>query len=307
MYWSTSQAKPWARLSRDTDGDALYTNSALAISPETGKLEWYYQFVPGETHDLDEVFESVLIDHNGRQSLFKMGKLGILWELDRQTGQFVAAHDLGYQTLIDVDSETGRATYRPGVIPKPGEALEFCPDFQGIRNWRASAYHPGTGALYIPIHPRCVRGVFSEVAREPHPVGDLNYYANPRWTGWQADGRLPHPKSPDHDGHLVAIDIETGAVRWRHSTRTRSLVAALTTGGGLVVTADGDRYLYINDVETGAVLFQTRLPSPPQGFPITYAVDGRQYLAVPVGGGRQVGAPNAMFVFTLPEEGSEEP
>ena len=61
-----------------TDGDALYTNSVLALEPQTGRLEWYYQFVPGETHDLDEVFESVLIDHNGRQSLFKMGKLGIL-------------------------------------------------------------------------------------------------------------------------------------------------------------------------------------------------------------------------------------
>ena len=102
-YWSTSQAKPWARLSRRTDGDALYTNSVLALDPETGELQWYYQFVPGETHDLDDVFESVLIDHSGRRSLFKMGKMGILWELDRTTGAFVAAHDLGYQNVIDVD------------------------------------------------------------------------------------------------------------------------------------------------------------------------------------------------------------
>ena len=211
-YWSTSQAKPWARLSRGTDGDALYTNSVLALEPETGAIDWYYQFVPGETHDLDDVFESVLIDHRGRQSLFKMGKLGILWELDRKTGAFVAAHDLGYQTLVDVDPETGEATYRPEMIPKPGEELEFCPDFQGIRNWRASAYHPGTGLLYIPIHPTCVKGTFSPVAREPHPTGDLYYYGNPRWTGWQSAGRLPHPKSPDHDGHLVAMDIDTGEV-----------------------------------------------------------------------------------------------
>ena len=284
-----------------TDGDALYTNSVLALEPQTGRLEWYYQFVPGETHDLDEVFESVLIDHNGRQSLFKMGKLGILWEIDRATGAFVAAHDLGYQTLVDVDQDTGKTTYRPDMIPTPGEELEFCPDFQGIRNWRASAYHPGTGALYIPIHPCCVKGVFSEVAHEPHPPGDLAFYSNPRWTGWQSACRLPHPKSPDHGGHLVAIDIESGDILWRHSTSTRSLAAALTTAGGLVVTADSDRYLYINDVETGAVLFQTRLPAPVQGFPITYAVGGRQFLAPPVGGGRQPGAPNAMFVFTLPE------
>ena len=300
-YWSTSQAKPWARLSRGTDGDALYTNSVLALDPETGAIDWYYQFVPGETHDLDDVFESVLIDHRGRQSLFKMGKLGILWELDRKTGAYVAAHDLGYQTLVDVDPATGEATYRPEMIPMPGEELEFCPDFQGIRNWRASAYHPATGMLYIPIHPTCVKGTFSPVAREPHPTGDLYYYGNPRWTGWQSAGRLPHPKSPDHDGHLVAMDIETGEVRWRHSMRLRSRAAALTTAGGLVVTADGDRYLYILDVGTGDVLFRTRMPSPVQGFPITYAVDGRQYLAVPVGGGRVPGAPNAMYVFGLPE------
>ena len=74
---STSQAKPWARSQRGTAGDALYTNSSLALHPATGELEWYYQYLPGETHDMDETFESVLIDLDGRQQLFKMGKLGI--------------------------------------------------------------------------------------------------------------------------------------------------------------------------------------------------------------------------------------
>ena len=300
-YWSTSQAKPWARVSRGTDGDALYTNSVLALDPETGELEWYYQFIPGETHDLDDVFESVLIDHRGRSSLFKMGKLGILWEIDRVTGNFVAAHDLGYQTLVNVDPQTGRATYRPGTIPEDGVELEFCPDFQGIRNWRASAYHPETQALYIPIHPTCVKGTFNAVTREAHPSGSLNFYANPRWTGWQSGGRLSHPASPDHEGYLIAMDIDSGEILWRHSMRTRPTSAALTTAGGLVVSGDTDRYLYINDVKTGDLLFRTRLPSAVRGFPITYAVDGRQYLAAPVGGGREPGAPNAMFVFALPE------
>jgi alcohol dehydrogenase (cytochrome c) len=288
-YWSTSQAKPWARVSRGTDGNALYTNSVLALDPDSGQLEWYYQFTPGETHDLDDVFESVLIDHDGRRSLFKMGKLGILWEIDRTTGQFVAAHDLGYQNVLDVDPRTGEVTYRPGMIPQAGVEIEFCPNLLGVRNWRATAYHPETQALYIPIHPTCVTGMFTELERTP----GNNYYAD---RGWLERGSRVHPASADYPGHLIAMDITSGELLWRHSMRTRPNAAALTTGGGLVVGADSDRNLYIHDVETGDVLFQTRFPASVQGFPITYAVDGRQYLAVPVGGGRS----NAMYVFALP-------
>ena len=293
-FWSTSQAKPWARLSRKTDGDALYTNSVLALDPETGALKWYFQFVPGETHDLDDVFESVLIDHRGRRSLFKMGKHGILWELDRATGAFVAAHDLGYQDVLDVDPNTGEVTYRPEMIPVADVELSFCPDFGGIRNWRASAYHPGTQLLYIPIHPTCVRGMFTELEQ----VEGNDYYAN---RGWFSRGSTVHPASGEHAGHLIAMDIDTGEIRWRHSTATRPGTAALTTAGGLVVSADSNRHLFIHDVETGAVLFETRLPASAQGFPITYAVDGRQYLAVPVGGDRT----NAIYVFALPEGRTE--
>ena len=276
-YWSTSQAKPWARVSRETDGDALYTNSVLALDSDTGELAWYYQFTPGETHDLDDVFESVLIDHDGRRSLFKMGKLGILWEIDRTTGQFVAAHDLGYQNVVNVDRRTGEVTYRPEMIPQAGVELEFCPDFGGIRNWRATAYHPETQALYIPVHPTCVTGMFTELEKTP----GVNYYAN---SGWLSRGSTVHPASPDHRGHLIAMDIKSGEILWRHSMRTRPRAATLTTGGGLVVSSDSDGNLYIHDVATGDILFHTRLPSSVQGFPITYAVGGRQYLAAPVGG-----------------------
>ena len=289
-YWSTSQAKPWARVSRKTDGDALYTNSVLALDPATGELAWYFQFVPGETHDLDDVFESVLIDHRGRKSLFKMGKHGILWELDRATGAFVAAHDLGYQNVLDVEPRTGEVTYRPEMIPVAGVELDFCPDFGGVRNWRASAYHPETQALYIPIHPTCVTGMFTELEQ----VEGNDYYAD---RGWFSRGSRVHPDSGEHAGHLIAMDIDSGEIIWRHSMATRPGGAALTTAGGLVVSADTDRNLFVHDVETGEVLFRTRLPGSVQGFPITYAVDGRQYLAAPVGGGRS----NAVFVFALPQ------
>ena len=290
-YHSTSQAKPWARISRKTDGDALYTNSVLALDARTGQLQWFYQFTPGETHDLDDVFESVLIDYDGRRSLFKMGKLGILWELDRVTGEFRAAHDLGYQNVLDVDPATGQVTYRADMIPEPDVELEFCPDLGGVRNWRATSYHPETGALYIPIHPTCVTGMFTELDQ----VEGNDYYADRGFL--QRESRV-HPASGEHAGHLIAMDIRTGELRWRYSMATRPTAAALSTGGGLVFGADTDRHLYAHDAGTGEVRFRTRLPGSVQGFPITYAVDGRQYLAAPVGGDRT----NAIYVFALPDE-----
>ena len=133
VYWATAQAKPWARAVRGTDGDALYTNSSLALDPDTGELLWYYQYLPGETHDMDEVFESLLIDVEGRKQLFKMGKLGILWQLDRETGEFLGAIDVGYQNIVDVDRETGEVTYRAGDGPGDRGRDQHVPEHVGVQ------------------------------------------------------------------------------------------------------------------------------------------------------------------------------
>jgi alcohol dehydrogenase (cytochrome c) len=308
IYWGTSQAKPWTRFARGTDGDALYTNCTLAIEPATGKIAWYYQHIPGETHDFDETFERILVDAPGRSSVYTMGKLGILWELDRKTGAFLSVHDLKYQNVLDVDRRTGKATYRPNMIPKDGVELEFCPSSSGFKSLRAMAYHPDTQAFYIPLNLHCERGTFS---------GDIRRVEGGGGAGGVRRKNLMHPESPDGIGELLAMHAKTGQVLWRHRTRTPPNTSALTTGGGLVVVGDWDRYLYVHDAVTGQILFQTRLPTSVQGFPITYAVNGRQYLAVPVGtgGGQWVTtipaelipekkiAPggNAMFVFALPE------
>jgi alcohol dehydrogenase (cytochrome c) len=308
IYWGTAQAKPWTRFARGTDGDALYTNCTLAIDPATGKIVWHYQHIPGESHDMDESFERILVDlGGGRSSVFSMGKLGILWELDRRSGAFVHARDLRYQNVLDVDQKTGKATYRPDMLPKPGVPLEFCPSASGVKSLRAMAYHPDTQAFYIPLNLSCERGTFSEVPKVEGGGG----------SGGGRRTNLMHPESPDGIGELLAMRARTGEVLWRHRTRTPPNTSALTTGGGLVVIGDFDRYLYVHDAATGAILFQTRLPTSVQGFPITYAVAGRQYIAVPVGtgGGQWVTtitaeltpekkiAPggNSIFVFALPE------
>ncbi len=308
IYWATAQAKPWARFQRGHSGDALYTNSVLALDPASGNIVWYNQLLPGETHDMDETFENLLVDRDGGRSLFKMGKLAILWELDRTTGRFLAAHDLGYQTILDVHPETGAVTYRPGMIPEEGVELEFCPSIAGFKSWRSMAYHPDTRAFYVPLLVSCERTTFGPGPELVEGGGGV---------GLSRRVHLMHPDRPDGVGELVAIDVD-GDVLWRHRTRTAIDSAVLTTGGGLVVAGDWDRNLYVHDARSGEILFQARMPSSVSGFPVSYAVDGRQYLAVPVGTdpslwsgisgqltpekNRPDAGGHGIFVFTLADE-----
>src|SRR5579864_7931012 len=202
IYWGTAQAKPWARAVRGTDGDALYTNSTLALDPDTGKMKWYYQHLPGETQDMDEVFESILIDSGGRKSLFKMGKLGILWQLDRTTGKFIHATDLGYQNIVEIGSETGKVTYRPDKIPQIGVELEMCPSTAGFKDWRAMAYSPQTSALYVPMSLTCESATFGAVEKVIGKGG----------VGPVKRKDLKHPQSGGNLGEFLAMDIKSGKV-----------------------------------------------------------------------------------------------
>lgn len=310
IYWGTAQAKPWARAARGTDGDALYTNSTLALDPDTGKIKWFYQHLPGETQDMDEVFERLLIDSGGRKSLFEMGKLGILWQLDRTTGKFIRATDLGYQNIVQVDPENGKVTYLK--MPQIGVELEMCPSTAGFKDWRAMAFSPQTKALYIPMSLSCEKATFGEVEKVigeggNGPVNRRDYKYPP------SDGNL---------GQFLAMDVRTGKVLWRHRTPSPSNTAALATAGGLVIGGDWDRHMYAYSASTGKILWQTRLITSAQGFPITYLAKGKQYIAMPAGTGGgswstlipaelapEIRAPrsgNAMFVFALPASGNGE-
>src|SRR3989441_5787050 len=312
VYWATAQAKPWARVARGTDGDALYTNSTLALDPDTGKMKWYYQHLPGETQDMDEVFESILVDAGGRKSLFKMGKLGILWQLDRTNGQFIHATDLGYQTIVQVNAQTGKVTYLPGKIPQLGVELEMCPSTAGFKSWRAMSYNPQTRAFYIPMNLNCEKGTFGPVEKVVGKGG----------TGPVQRADYKHPESGGNLGEFLAMDSQTGKVLWRQRTPSPSNTAALSTAGGVVFGGDWDRHMYAYDATAGKILWQTRLPTSAQGFPITYLANGKQYLAMPAGTGggswstlipselapeiRQPKSGNALLVFALPASHSSE-
>ena len=305
LFHGTAQAKPWARAARGTDGDALYTNSTLALDLATGEMKWYFQHLPGETLDMDEVFERILVDYDGQRSVFTMGKMAVLWELDLETGAFRSAHDLGYQTFADVDPETGAVTYREGMIPTLYEEIFWCPSTAGFKSWRAMSYHPGLETFFIPINLNCETGIFGPVDRVEGgggtgPVRRTNHF---------------HPDSPGQLGEFLAMDMRTGDVRWRRRFTTPINSAALTTDGGLAFAGSWDRYIYAFDADDGETLWQTRLPTSVQGFPISYAVDGTQYVAVPVGTGgaswggmipadllpdeKRPGGGNGLFVFAL--------
>jgi alcohol dehydrogenase (cytochrome c) len=307
VYWGTAQAKPWARVVRGTEGSALYTNSTLALDPDTGAMKWYYQHIPGETQDMDEVFENILIDIGGRKSLFKMGKLGILWQLDRATGEFVHATDLGYQTILEVNPQTGKVFYRADKIPQIGVEIDMCPSTAGFKSWRAMAFSPQTNALYIPINLNCEKATFGPVEKVAGRGG----------TGPVRRRDYKHPDSGGNLGEFLAMEAATGKILWRHRTPSPSNTAALTTAGGLVFGGDWDRHMYAYDAGSGKILWQTRLPTSAQGFPVTYLAKGKQYVAMPagIGGGswsalippelapeiRRPNSGNSLLVFALPD------
>jgi alcohol dehydrogenase (cytochrome c) len=299
VYLSTANPKPWGRVSRKTDGDALYTNSTLALDPDTGKMVWYFQFTPGETHDIDDAFENMLIDHDGRQSLFKMGKLGILWELDRKTGKFVKSSDLGFQNVLEVDPTTGKVAYHPDQIPKLNVPTPVhCPGAFGVRNFRSTAYHPETGAIYIPIHPACVSETYTEAAEEN--ALPVYYYRDNKLTGRRggAPGGGVHPALPKGvAGQYVAMDIKTGKIVWRHSRQGQPTAAALTTAGGLMFGAEGE-YVFALDAASGKQLWQPRLMTGAVGYPVTYAVGNTQYVVFATSNRPTSGA--GLYVFALP-------
>jgi alcohol dehydrogenase (cytochrome c) len=305
VYWATAQAKPWARVARGTDGDALYTNSTLALDPDTGKMRWYYQHLPGETQDMDEVFENILIDVGGRKSLFKMGKLGILWQLDRTNGAFVHATDIGYQNIVQVNPQTGKVTYRK--IPELGVEVDQCPSTAGFKSWRAMAYSPQTNVIYIPLNLNCEKATFGPVQKVVGGGG----------VGPVRRRDYKHPESKGNLGEFMALNITTGRAIWTQRTPSPSNTAALPTAGGVVFGGDWDRHVYAYDAATGKILWQARLPTSAQGFPITYLAKGKQYVAVPagIGGGswstlippelapeiRRPNSGNALIVFALPD------
>lgn len=299
VYWSTGQPYPWIAemngllpLGEGNSNIALYTDTTLALRPDTGELVWYHQWLPTDTWDLDYAYEQVLvdleIDGETVPAIVAVGKLGIVEAIDRRDGTWLWAQETVYQNVVEsIDPETGEKTINQESVPAIGETTVNCPADPGARSWAATAYSPLTNALYLPMQEFC-----SDTT--PNPLGEGEVYEG---GGRATFARRAVPGSDGNFGVVEAVDLGTTDQLWQHRMYSANGgSAALTTGGGLVFTGNLARYFMAFDDTTGDKLWEVRLSNLPNGYPISYGVDGTQYIAVPVGRGS--GPSNAFAVFT---------
>lgn len=307
-YWGTAQQKPWVPVSRHLtiNDEGLFTNSTVAINTDDGTLNWHFQHVPAEALDLDEVFERVLVNRGGEKLVFSLGKYGILWKSDRVTGEFKGYKETVFQNAFtNIDAVTGRVTYREDIQnAKLNEWTSACPSSAGGKDWHSMTYHEPSGLMIAPLSQTCLENAAREVALVQGGGGlaaSRKFFEMPG-----TDGNL---------GKIGAYNVDTMEEVWSHQQRASFHTGTMSTAGDLVFVGDLDRRFKALNARTGKLLWETRLGTSVQGHPVSFAIDGKQYIAVTsaVGGTSPRTVPdviateityprwgNALYVFSLP-------
>lgn len=301
IYFGTGNAHPMY-YGADRSGDNLYTASIIAMDPDAGKMKWYFQVIPHDVWDYDSMNETVLADVEigGRmvKALFQANKNGYLYALDRTNGRFLYAKPfisrINWAKGIDAQ---GRPIV--GLVPS-ADGISQCPSLFGAKSFNHMAYNPMTRHFYVPAMDMCNKATSVKAPESKKGIvnlgGDFLF---------QGEGAY---------GVLEAIDATTGEVTWQHRTKYPLFSSALATAGGLVFTGDVEGNFMAVDDRTGERLWQFRTSSGHRGSAISYAVGGKQYIAVPAGWGGVVGllaqafpelkdlnTGSTLFVFGLPD------
>lgn len=256
------------------NNDALYTNTTLALRPATGELVWYYQHVANDQFDLDWIFERSIVELEINGELKKVvvtaGKPALFDALDAATGEYLFSVDTGLQNLfVAINPETGEKIPNPNVTLDAEEIRTVCPFYQGGRNWHASSINNDSGLLFVPMFEVCMDTLLDD-------SGTL------LTTGMRADTR-PVPDTDGNYGRLQAIDLNTREPAWQYRQEVVPASASLATAGGLVFLGYLDNSFKAFDQQSGEIVWEAQLGAIPAAFPITYSVDGTQYVAVVAG------------------------
>ena len=330
VYVGTSVTSPAPKfMLGGVDKAHLYHNSTLALDADTGEIVWYYQHL-NDHWDLDHPFERLLVDTavspdpsavswinpNLRSGEVRPvvtgipGKTGVVYTLDRATGEFLWATPTVTQNVIShIDGATGAVTENSELVFSGlGQEVFACPTWNGGKDWEAGAYSPLTNTMYMPLRRTCARMMatttFSDTTEAARTESRSELYAI----------AYRHQLAPGVEqlGTVQAISAETGETRWVHEQRAATM-SLMATGGGLVFGGDVNGRFRALDHETGETLWEINLGSAVTGFPVTFAVDGRQYVAVSTGTGGTAShfgaltpeirpsSGNNLFVFALPE------
>jgi alcohol dehydrogenase (cytochrome c) len=287
-------------------GTNLYTDCIVALKAATGEVAWHFQEVPHDLWDFDSAYECILIDLpvNGkpRKLLLHPNKGGYMYVVDRTNGEFVA----GWKYMENVNWTTGlddKGVPQGRKEPVVGATTLICPNWGGARSWNHATFHPRTGLLYNIGTEWC--GDY--LANKAEPREGRGYLG-----GFVRLKPLPNGKIVNH---LDAHDPITGKKRWSYESKYPLMASLLSTGGDLVFAGDPEGFFFALDARSGKRLWSFNTGSGHRGSPISYAINGKQYIATPSGWGslaaaglgelwpeaRQFTAGATMFVFTLPE------
>jgi alcohol dehydrogenase (cytochrome c) len=320
IYVGTSVTAPAPKfMLGGIDEQYLYHNSTLALDADTGEIVWYFQHIV-DHWDLDHPFERLLIDtevspdpeavawisprvRSGevRKVITGVpGKTGLVYTIDRETGQFLWARDTVHQNVIgSVNTESGAATVNPEkIFTRIGQELLICPSTSGGKNYPAGTYSPLTGLMYYPLQNTCMTAAS---AAETQSLDEL----------YAIRTRVQIAPGEENVGTIEAISVATGRTAWKHEQRAGTL-SLMSTGSGLLFGGDVNGRFRAYDQRSGEVLWEVNLGSAVNGYPVTFAVDGKQYVAVSTGGSGlafglarlspelRPGTGNQLYVFALP-------
>jgi alcohol dehydrogenase (cytochrome c) len=285
---------------RGITNDGLFTDSTLAFDPTTGKLAWYFQHLHNDQWDLDWAFERQLVDLPvqgvSHHLVVTSGKMAIYEGLEAASGKYVFSKDLGIQNVVaSIDPRNGDKTINPAVVVGDGKPHTICPHPGGGRNWIAGSYNATTKSVFVAMNETCMDLIPAPAGQRGNLTSGVNWSIRPRP---DADGKY---------GRVEAFNLETKQVLWMSRQRAPQTTCTLATAGGVVFAGALDRVLKAYDDASGQLLWEMRMNDVPNSCPISFSVNGKQYLAVVVGGGGSIPSTYPVLVPEIqnpPEHGA---